>query len=106
MLAAMGLRVGAFLLTLAAAPLLARSRGVALAVVCAVLFLTFLDNTIVSVAIADIQTSLSAGIASLQWVVDGYLLAFTGLMLAGGTLGDLLGRKRVMLAGLVVFCAG
>src|SRR5258708_24124484 len=52
------------------------------------------------------QTSLRAGVSSLQWVVDGYMLAFTGLMLAGGTLGDLLGRKRVMLAGIVLFCAG
>ena len=63
------------------------------AVLCAVLFLTFLDNTIVSVALADMQTSLRAGVSSLQWIVDGYMLAFTGLMLTGGTLGDLLGRR-------------
>jgi EmrB/QacA subfamily drug resistance transporter len=78
----------------------------ALAAVCGVLFLTFLDNTIVSVALADMQTSLRSGVASLQWIVDGYMLAFAGLMLTGGTLGDLLGRKRVLLAGVVVFCAG
>ena len=66
-------------------------RSYALAAVCAVLFLTFLDNTIVSVALADLQTSLSAGVSSLQWIVDGYMLAFAGLMLVGGTLGDLLG---------------
>jgi EmrB/QacA subfamily drug resistance transporter len=83
-----------------------RRRSYALAAVCAVLFLTFLDNTIVSVALADMQTSLRAGVSSLQWIVDGYMLAFTGLMLAGGTLGDLLGRKKVMLAGIVLFCAG
>lgn len=70
------------------------------------LFLTFLDNTIVSVALADMQSSLRAGVASLQWVLDGYMLAFTGLMLAGGTLGDLLGRKKLMLAGIALFCAG
>jgi EmrB/QacA subfamily drug resistance transporter len=81
-------------------------RGLALAALCAVLFLTFLDNTIVSVALADMQSSLRAGVSSLQWVLDGYMLAFTGLMLAGGTLGDLLGRKRVMLAGIALFCAG
>ncbi|HWB23546.1 MAG TPA: MFS transporter, partial [Gaiellaceae bacterium] len=81
-------------------------RGLALGALCAVLFLTFLDNTIVSVALADIQSSLRAGVSSLQWVLDGYMLAFTGLMLAGGTLGDLLGRKKVMLAGIVLFCAG
>ncbi len=81
-------------------------RGFALAAICAVLFLTFLDNTIVSVALADMQMSLRAGVSSLQWVLDGYMLAFTGLMLAGGTLGDLLGRKRVMLAGIALFSVG
>ena len=81
-------------------------RALALTVVCAVLFLTFLDNTIVSVALADIQTNLRAGVTSLQWIVDGYMLAFTALMLSGGTLGDLLGRKKVLLAGIAIFCAG
>lgn len=83
-----------------------RFRSWPLATLCAVLFLTFLDNTIVSVTLADIQKTLQAGISQLQWVVDGYLLAFTGLMLAGGTLGDLFGRKRVMLAGVALFCLG
>jgi EmrB/QacA subfamily drug resistance transporter len=78
----------------------------ALASVCAVLFLTFLDNTIISVALANIQTSLSSGIQQLQWIVDGYMLAFAALMLTGGTLGDLVGRKRVMLGGVALFCAG
>jgi EmrB/QacA subfamily drug resistance transporter len=78
----------------------------ALASVCAVLFLTFLDNTIISVALANIQTSLSSGIQQLQWIVDGYLLAFAALMLTGGTLGDLFGRKRVMLGGVGLFCVG
>ena len=81
-------------------------RSVALATVCAVLFLTFLDNTIVSVALADMQSSLRAGVSSLQWIVEGYMLAFAGLMLAGGTLGDLIGRKKVLLVGVVLFCAG
>jgi len=81
-------------------------REAALAAVCAVLFLTFLDNTIVSVALADIQTSFGASVSGLQWIVDGYMLAFAALMLTGGTLGDLIGRKRVMLAGVAVFCAG
>jgi EmrB/QacA subfamily drug resistance transporter len=82
------------------------AREAALAAVCAILFLTFLDNTIVSVALADIQSSLGASVAGLQWIVDGYMLAFAALMLTGGTLGDLLGRKKVMLAGVAVFCAG
>src|SRR5881397_940499 len=82
------------------------ARGAALAAVCAILFLTFLDNTIVSVALADIQSSLSVSVSGLQWVVDGYMLAFAALMLTGGTLGDLFGRKKVMLTGVVIFCAG
>ena len=82
------------------------AREAALAAVCAILFLTFLDNTIVSVALADIQSSLSVSVTGLQWIVDGYMLAFAALMLTGGTLGDLLGRKKVMLAGVAIFCAG
>jgi len=82
------------------------AREAALAAVCAILFLTFLDNTIVSVALADIQSSLSVSVSGLQWVVDGYMLAFAALMLTGGTLGDLFGRKKVMLTGVVIFCAG
>jgi EmrB/QacA subfamily drug resistance transporter len=83
-----------------------RAQSVALATLCLVLFLTFLDNTVVSVGLADVQSSLHAGITSLQWVVNGYALTFAAFMLAGGTLGDILGRKKVMLAGVAVFCAG
>jgi EmrB/QacA subfamily drug resistance transporter len=82
------------------------ARAAALAALCAILFLTFLDNTIVSVALAGIQTDLSVSVTGLQWIVDGYMLAFAALMLTGGTLGDLLGRKKVMLAGVAIFCAG
>lgn len=78
----------------------------ALATLTTVLFLTFLDTTIVSVALADIQTDLSPGVVSLQWIVNGYALTFAALMLPGGSLGDLFGRKRLMLAGVAVFCAG
>src|SRR3984957_7427435 len=83
-----------------------RAQSVALATLCVVLFLTFLDNTVVSVGLADVQTSLHASITSLQWVVNGYALTFAAFMWAGGTLGDMLGRKAVMLAGVGVFCIG
>jgi EmrB/QacA subfamily drug resistance transporter len=83
-----------------------RSQSLALATLCVVLFLTFLDNTVVSVGLADVQSSLHAGITSLQWVVNGYALTFAAFMLAGGTVGDMLGRKAVMLVGVGVFCAG
>lgn len=78
----------------------------ALSTLCMVLFLTFLDNTVVSVGLANIQTTLHAGVTQLQWVVDGYALTFASFMFAAGTMGDILGRKKVMLAGVAVFCAG
>jgi EmrB/QacA subfamily drug resistance transporter len=83
-----------------------RAQVVALATLCLVLFLTFLDNTIVSVGLANIQSNLHAGVSSLQWVVNGYALTFASFMLAAGMLSDLLGRKKIMLAGVAVFCAG
>lgn len=77
-----------------------------LIVICVILFLTFLDNTIVSVVLANIQTDLKAGVQDLQWVVDSYMLVFAMLMLTGGTIGDLFGRKKVMLSGVLLFIAG
>jgi hypothetical protein len=79
------------------------AQAAALATLCAVLFLTFLDNTVVSVGLADIQSTLHAGVISLQWVVDGYALTFATFMLAAGTMGDILGRKKAMLAGVAGF---
>ena len=81
-------------------------RPLALAVLCTILFLTFLDNTIVSVALGSIQTDLHAGVTALQWVVSAYALTFAGTMLACGMIGDEFGRKIVMLSGVGVFCAG
>ena len=81
-------------------------RPVALAALCTLLFLTFLDNTIVAVALGSIQTGLHAGVSSLQWVVSAYALTFASIMLACGMISDELGRKKVMLAGAGVFCGG
>jgi len=83
-----------------------RSNWLALTALCTILFLTFLDNTIVSVGLGNMQTDLKASIADLQWVVGGYALTFASIMLACGMIGDELGRKKVMLAGAGVFCAG
>jgi EmrB/QacA subfamily drug resistance transporter len=83
-----------------------RRQPLALATLCTLLFLTFLDNTVVSVALGDVQTSLHADVTDLQWVVGGYALTFASLMLACGMIGDELGRKIVMLTGAGVFCAG
>ncbi len=79
---------------------------VALAVLCTLLFLTFLDNTIVAVALGSIQLELHASVSSLQWVVSAYALTFASIMLACGMIGDEFGRKIVMLSGAGVFCGG
>ncbi len=81
-------------------------RGFALAILCTVLFLTFLDNTIVSVALGSVQAELHAGVSALQWVISAYALTFAGAMLAFGMVGDEFGRKRAMLTGIGLFCAG
>ena len=82
------------------------SRGAALGTVLAVLFLTFLDTTIVSVTLGDLENDLSAGVIPLQWVINAYALVFASLMLLGGSLADRFGRKWVMLGGIVIFCVG
>ena len=71
-----------------------------------ILFLTFLDNTVIIAVLANVQSELHSGVAQLQWVVGGYALAFASLMLICGSLGDNFGRKKVMLIGVVIFCAG
>jgi EmrB/QacA subfamily drug resistance transporter len=89
------------------APILSDRRlNLSLAIVTLVLFVTFLDNTIVAVALSNVQTDLHAGIQALQWVVSGYALAFAGLMLTFGTIGDHFGRRLIMVVGLGVFVLG
>ena len=83
-----------------------RGTSLALATLCTLLFLTFLDNTVVSVALGQIYSNPGASPSELQWVVGAYALTFASLMLASGMIGDELGRKKVMLAGVGVFCAG
>jgi EmrB/QacA subfamily drug resistance transporter len=67
------------------------------------LFMIMLDNTIVNVALPTIQSSLDLKISELEWVVTGYALTFGALMLTGGKLADLYGRRRIFVVGLVVF---
>src|SRR5437879_13745152 len=64
-----------------------------------------LDATIVNVALPSIRSDLGFAPSSLAWVVNAYLIAFGGVLLLAGRLGDLLGRRRVFLAGLAVFTA-
>jgi EmrB/QacA subfamily drug resistance transporter len=67
------------------------------------LFMIMIDNTVVNVALPAIQDSLGADISQLEWVVNAYALTFAVLMLTGGKLADLLGRRRIFLIGLAVF---
>jgi EmrB/QacA subfamily drug resistance transporter len=78
-------------------------RWLVLAVLCLSVFLVVVDNTIVNVALPTLNKHLGASITSLQWIVDAYSLAFAGLLLAGGGIGDRLGRKGTMQVGLVFF---
>jgi MFS transporter, DHA2 family, methylenomycin A resistance protein len=78
-------------------------RSPLLVVMCVGYFLVLLDVTVVNVALPDIGATLDTGPAGLQWVVDGYALALAGLLLAGGTVGDVYGHKRVVVTGLAVF---
>ena len=70
-----------------------------LPVLCLSVFLVVVDNTIVNVALPTLNRTLGASITSLQWIVDAYSLAFAGLLLAGGGIGDRLGRKGTMQVG-------
>ncbi|MGY2702808.1 MFS transporter [Nocardioides sp. HB32] len=79
-----------------------RSR-VVLVAVCAGYFLVLLDVTVVNVALPSLADDLGTGTAGLQWVVDGYAVALASLLLVGGTLGDVLGHRGVVLAGLAAF---
>jgi MFS family permease len=75
----------------------------ALILLCGVVFLDGLDVSMVGVALPSIQSDLGLTTSQLQWVVSGYVLGYGGLLLLGGRMADLLGRRRVLLAGLAVF---
>jgi len=80
-----------------------RRRAAVLVTVCLAVFAINIDTTIVNVALPDLSSQLHAGTGALQWVVDGYNLAFAALVLAAGSVGDRWGRRPVLLSGLVGF---
>ena len=84
----------------AAAP---RRLGLALVVIAAAQLMVVLDATIVNVALPHIQDALHFSGTNLEWVVNAYTLAFGGLLLLGGRMGDLLGRRRIFIAGIALF---
>ncbi len=82
---------------------LSTGRGkLTLGLLCAVAFLDFVDASIVNIALPSIRRALHFSEASLQWVPSGYLLTYGGFMLLGGRAGDILGRRRVLVAGITV----
>src|ERR1700729_1771314 len=81
----------------------ARRRWIALVVVCFAMLMNALDQTIVNVALPTIQRELDFSQAGLSWVIDAYLITFGGTLLLSGRLGDLIGRKRVFMAGVALF---
>src|SRR3954449_12104236 len=82
-----------------------KTRWLALYVLCAGMLMIVLDATIVNVALPSIQDSLGFSQSNLAWVVNAYLIPFGGLLLLAGRMGDLLGQRRIFLAGLAVFVA-
>ena len=83
-----------------------RRRWYALALLCVVQFMVVLDIAIVNVALPSIQADLNFSDENLQWVISAYSLVFGGFLLLGGRLADILGRRGVFMAGLVVFSVG
>jgi EmrB/QacA subfamily drug resistance transporter len=78
-------------------------RWLTLAAVAFGLFMIMLDNTVVNVALPSMARDLGVGLSELEWIVTGYALTFASLMLTGGKLADLLGRRRIFIVGLVIF---
>src|SRR5487761_1282275 len=84
-------------------PLRSRLGALTLLLLCAVQLLDGVDASIVNVALPSIQRSLHFSQQNLQWVTSGYILTYGGFLLLGGRLGDLLGRRRLLITGLAVF---
>src|SRR6201997_1470986 len=82
-----------------------RGRWTALVVLCVGVLMIILDSTVVNVALPSIQRDLGFSQTNLAWVVNAYLISFGGLLLLAGRLGDLLGRRRIFLVGMVLFTA-
>src|ERR1700744_4801145 len=81
----------------------ARARWIALVVVCMAQLMSIMDGTIVTVALPRIQLDLHFTQSSLSWVLNGYFITFGSFLLLGGRLGDLIGRRRIFLAGITLF---
>jgi len=85
---------------------LRRIKRITLGTMCFALFMVMLDSTVVNLALPTIQRELNAGMSELQWIVDAFVLALASLLLTGGTLGDMFGRRRAFMIGVVLFTGG
>lgn len=83
-----------------------RRRLLVLAICCTSLLIVSLDNTVLNVALPSMQRDLNASLAGLQWTIDAYTLVLAALLMLAGSTADRIGRRRVFMAGLVVFTAG
>jgi len=81
-------------------------RGAVLVTLCLGVLIAQIDTSVVNLAVRPVGDALGVGVAALQWVVDGYNLAYALLLLTGGLLGDLYGRRRIFVAGVAVFSFG
>lgn len=80
-----------------------RMKLITLGTMCFALFMVMLDSTVVNLALATMQRKLGASISGLQWIVDAYVLFLASLLLTGGTLGDMFGRRKAFVGGLALF---
>ncbi len=83
-----------------------RTKLLTLGTMCFALFMVMLDSTVVNLALHTIQLKLHAGLSELQWLVDAFVLALASLLLTGGTLGDMYGRRKAFIGGLALFTGG
>lgn len=77
--------------------------GMILAAMCLATFIAILDTSLVNLGLHSIQADLHSAMTTVQWVIDLYNLAYAVLILTGGTLGDLFGRRRIFIIGVVIF---
>jgi sugar phosphate permease len=85
---------------------IAATQPIVLITTCLGVFLAQLDTSVVNLALKQISAELWSSVIQLQWIVDGYNLAYAAFLLTGGTLGDILGRRRLFMTGVAFFTAG
>src|SRR6478672_6735133 len=88
-----------------AAPTVPANKNLVLAAMVFAVAMTFIDQTIVAIAVPDIEQDISLSETGAQWIINGYLLSLSALFAFGGRLGDVLGRRRMVVVGVIGFAA-